>query len=73
MVLRMLSVALMAMGSDRHSAEYSRLESSEISYFAKQCTACTTDGYKDFRSVFIVLCLCIVLEKSLLKNVRKNV
>ena len=67
----MLNMTLMATGSDRHSAE-DILESSEISYFEKQCTACTADGYEDSRNVFIVLCLCRVLEKSLLKNMRKN-
>ena len=69
--LRMLNTVLMATGSDCLSAEDSHLESLEISYFEKQCTVCTADGYENSRSVFIVLRLCIVLEKSLLKNVRK--
>ena len=34
----MLNMALTVTGSDRHSAENSHLESSEISYFEKQCT-----------------------------------
>ena len=39
-------MALVATGSDHHSAEYSCLEPSKISYFEKQCTACTADSYE---------------------------
>ena len=66
-------MALVATGSDHHSAEYSCLEPSKISYFEKQCTACTADSYEESRSVFIVLCLCMFLEKGLLKNVRISI